>query len=81
MKFLFLMTQDLESPLGVGRIGPFARGLSQLGHNITIIALHPNYKALQKTEFFSDGVRFNTLHLCTFLRRVIRNSITPRVIY
>lgn len=56
MKILFLLTQDLESPAGVGRYFPWARELSRLGHQVSIAALHANYGGLEKKQFVSQGV-------------------------
>ncbi len=56
MKILFLLTQDLESPAGVGRYFPWAQGLARLGHQVSIAALHANYAALKKTHFEAGGV-------------------------
>ena len=43
VKIIFLLTQDLESPSGLGRYTPFANELTNLGHEIIIYALHPNF--------------------------------------
>jgi hypothetical protein len=59
MKILFLLTQDLESPAGVGRYLPWARGLVQHGHQVTITALHANYASLTQRHFVTDGVEVN----------------------
>lgn len=56
MKILFLLTQDLESPAGIGRYLPWAKGLVKLGHKVSIAALHANYASLQNTRFIIDGV-------------------------
>ena len=56
MKILYLLTQDLESPTGTGRIFPLARELVRLGHRVSIVALSGDYKALEKTHFTRDGV-------------------------
>ncbi len=56
MRILFLLTQDLESPAGVGRYFPWARGLVRLGHQVKIAALHANYESLTETHFVKDGV-------------------------
>ncbi len=59
MKILFLLTQDLESPAGVGRYFPWARGLARLGHQVSIAALHANYTSLTNRHFESEGVEVN----------------------
>lgn len=57
MKILFLLTQDLESPTGVGRYQPLAKYLAQLGHQVTIAALHADFSNLAKRSFFVDKVQ------------------------
>lgn len=59
MKIVFLMTQSLENPSGLGRYGPLARVLASLGHEIELFALHPAYKTLRQTSFADSGVRVN----------------------
>jgi glycosyltransferase involved in cell wall biosynthesis len=56
MKIAFLLTQSLESPMGIGRIGPLARELNRLGHGVTILAMHPDFGALEQTSFVQEGV-------------------------
>jgi len=56
VKILFLLTQDLESPAGVGRYFPWARELVKLGHQVSIAALHSNYAGLAQKHFVSEGV-------------------------
>ena len=50
MKIVFLLTQDLESPSGLGRYYPLARELAVLGHNVTVYALHPNFDHVSPKE-------------------------------
>ena len=50
MRIAFLLTQDLESPSGIGRYWPLAQELSRLGHSVVILALHANYAALSIEE-------------------------------
>jgi len=57
MKVLFLLTQDLESPSGLGRYYPLARELAHLGHQVTIAALHPDYQSLENHRFEVEEVR------------------------
>jgi len=59
MKILFLLTQDLESPAGVGRYLPWAQGLARLGHQVSIAALHANYASIMDKQFIKDGVSVN----------------------
>lgn len=47
MRIVFLLSQDLESPSGLGRYWPLGKALGKLGHEVTILALHPDYAALQ----------------------------------
>ncbi|MEM3434261.1 MAG: glycosyltransferase family 4 protein [Candidatus Methanomethyliaceae archaeon] len=56
MNILFLLTQDLESPTGVGRFFPLARELVRLGHTVNIAALSGNYRALRTHSFVKEGV-------------------------
>lgn len=57
MRILFLLTQDLESPSGLGRYLPLAKELGKLGHTVNIAALHSNYDSLDQTHFKIDGVQ------------------------
>jgi glycosyltransferase involved in cell wall biosynthesis len=56
MRILFLLTQDIESPSGMGRYFPLARELARLGHKTTIAALHADFDSLKQTRFDQDGV-------------------------
>ncbi|NJD60305.1 MAG: hypothetical protein C3F13_11655 [Anaerolineales bacterium] len=56
MRILFLLTQDLESPSGLGRFWPMAKALATRGHQVTIIALHPDFSNLQTRKFIRDKV-------------------------
>ena len=56
-RIVFLITQDLESPGGLGRYGPLAKSLARLGHSVCIYGLHPNYAAHQQRKFIVEGVR------------------------
>jgi glycosyltransferase involved in cell wall biosynthesis len=57
MRILFLVTQSKESPSGGGRYWPLAKALVGLGHEVTIIALHHNYHALDNRQYMEDGVQ------------------------
>jgi glycosyltransferase involved in cell wall biosynthesis len=57
MKIHFLLTQDLESPSGLGRYWPLARALAKRGHQVFISALHSNWAELSEKKFERDGVR------------------------
>ena len=56
MKITFLLTQSLESPSGLGRYWPIAFELTQLGHQVTILALHHNLRELERRRFSREGV-------------------------
>lgn len=59
MRIAFILTQDLESPSGLGRYWPLGKELRQLGHDVTILALHSDYAALtpQERDEMREGVR------------------------
>jgi glycosyltransferase involved in cell wall biosynthesis len=57
MRLHYLLTQDLESPSGLGRYWPLARAIASQGHQITISALHSNYSSLSEHEYINDGVK------------------------
>ena len=57
MRILFILTQDLESPSGLGRYLPLAKELGKLGHTVNIAALHSNYDFLDQTHFEIGGVQ------------------------
>jgi glycosyltransferase involved in cell wall biosynthesis len=54
---LFLLTQDLECPSGLGRYWPWAKALAKIGHPVEIAALHSDYSALVRRELEQEGVR------------------------
>jgi glycosyltransferase involved in cell wall biosynthesis len=54
MKILYLLTQDLESPSGLGRYAPIARELSSLGHQVQVAALHSAYDELEDKHLQLD---------------------------
>lgn len=55
MKIGFLITASLDRPAGV-RYANIARGLVALGHQVTIIALHPNFVQCTQRRFRWHGV-------------------------
>lgn len=57
MKIIFLLTQDLSSPSGLGRYFPWAMELSRLGHEVKIIALHSNFTSLTERNATIEGVQ------------------------
>ena len=56
-RIVFVLTQSLDSPSGLGRYGPMARGLCKLGYGVELLALHPAWHTLSKTTFEDEGVR------------------------
>jgi glycosyltransferase involved in cell wall biosynthesis len=52
-----LLTVSLESPGGVGRFMPMAKALAEMGHQVTVLALHHDYLHVQQRAFTSQGVR------------------------
>lgn len=54
---VMLLTQDLESPSGLGRYFPLAKYLVREGYQISIFALHSDFANLQKHDFEQEGVR------------------------
>jgi glycosyltransferase involved in cell wall biosynthesis len=56
MHITFLLTQSLESPGGGGRYFPLAKALLAQGYQVTIFALHHNYRELRQRRFVRDGV-------------------------
>jgi len=56
MRILFLLTQDLESPSGLGRYLPLAQELVRSGHQVKIAALHSNYRKLTSRRLNIKGV-------------------------
>lgn len=57
MRILFLLTQDLESPSGLGRYWPLACELVRRGHQVRIAALHSNWGELTERIFKRNGVQ------------------------
>lgn len=57
MKVTLLLTQSLESPSGAGRYLPIAKGLVRLGHEVTVLALHHDFKSLRQRSLTVDGVK------------------------
>ncbi|MBN2002112.1 MAG: glycosyltransferase family 4 protein [Anaerolineae bacterium] len=59
MRIVFLLTQDLTSPGGLGRYAPLAKELVRAGHKVMILALHSHYAGLEPKmrAFTQDGAR------------------------
>jgi glycosyltransferase involved in cell wall biosynthesis len=58
-KIVFLLSQSLDSPSGLGRYAPLARELAKLGHSIDIFALHPSFHTLKSKYLEEENVRIN----------------------
>ncbi|MDF1520271.1 MAG: glycosyltransferase family 4 protein [Brevefilum sp.] len=54
---LFLLTQDLESPSGLGRYFPISKYLAKQGFSVNIAALHSNYASLNTRTMVKEGVK------------------------
>ena len=59
MHILFLLTQDLDSPAGLGRYFPLAKYLARMGHKVEIAALHANYQSLKDKTITTEGVNIH----------------------
>lgn len=55
MKIAFLLTVGLERPSGL-RYAGLARGLVRHGHDVTVLALHPDFVHTSSRRFSMDGV-------------------------
>ena len=56
MHIAFLMTQSVESPSANGRFFPLAVELVHCGHQVTIFALHHDYRRLEHKTVQQEGV-------------------------
>ena len=52
----FILTQSLDCPSGVGRYWPLAQSLAARGYRVKVVALHPDFDALERRRFDRDGV-------------------------
>lgn len=57
MRLHYLLTQDLESPSGLGRYWPLAREIARRGHQVIISTLHSNFASLETIEEIRDDVQ------------------------
>ena len=57
MRITFLLTQSIESPSGLGRYLPIAKELVRMGHQVTVLALHPDYDHCRVHRFTLGGVQ------------------------
>jgi glycosyltransferase involved in cell wall biosynthesis len=55
-KIVFVLTQSLDSPSGLGRYGPMARALVKCGYRVQVLALHPDWDNLKQRRLVEDGV-------------------------
>ncbi len=56
MRLVFAIPQGLEDPSGRGRYWPLARELARLGHEVTLLCLHPDLASCRERVFRRDGV-------------------------
>ena len=56
MRITFLLTQSLESPSGLGRYWPLSKELVRLGHKVVILALHHDFRTVDRRRFIREGV-------------------------
>jgi glycosyltransferase involved in cell wall biosynthesis len=59
MKIVYLLTQSLESPSGLGRYWPLAQEMAGFGHQVEIFALHPEFDSIRATNFQKNGVHIH----------------------
>lgn len=57
VRIAFLLTQSLEDPSGLGRYFPLAKELARLGHELNVLALHPNLSTLSQRRLEKEGVK------------------------
>lgn len=56
LKNVFVMSQSLDCPSGAGHFGPLARELALLGQQVTVLAVHPNWAEVSRTEYDDAGI-------------------------
>jgi glycosyltransferase involved in cell wall biosynthesis len=56
VKLLFLLTQSLDYPSGLGRYWPLAKELVRLGHQVQMAALHPALESLSARAVRDEDV-------------------------
>lgn len=69
MRLLFLLTQDLESPAGIGRYFPWAKAMARRGHLVSIAALHADYSHVSQRHFVREGVQVHYVAQMHVLKR------------
>jgi glycosyltransferase involved in cell wall biosynthesis len=82
MRLLFLLTQDLESPAGIGRYFPWARAMARRGHQVSIVAPHADFAQVAQKHFLRDGVQVHYVAQMHVLKRGDQKSYysTPQLI-
>jgi hypothetical protein len=68
-EIIFLLSQDLESPGGLGRYRPMAKELAKRGFTVRIIALHADYEHLTNKTQLIDGVEVDYVSQMHVLKR------------
>ena len=56
---MFLLTQDLQSPSGIGRYFPLCKNLVKQGYAVTMAALHSRYDSLDDRTTIKEGVKIS----------------------
>jgi len=56
-RITFLLTQSLGDPSGLGRYYPLSKELARLGHEVSVLALHPDLGSLSQRRLEDSGVR------------------------
>ena len=74
MHLLLLLTQDLESPSGLGRYLPLAQAWAQQGYTVTIAALHSDFERLEAKVQHLNGVDVHYLSQMHVLKRDNRKT-------
>jgi glycosyltransferase involved in cell wall biosynthesis len=59
LRILFLLTQSLTDPSGLGRYWPLAKQMAKMGYQVEIAALHPAFGSLSERVFVKDGVNIS----------------------
>ena len=53
---IMILSQDLNSPSGLGRYFPLAKYLVRQNYRVTILALHSNFESEHTRDFWNQGV-------------------------
>ena len=73
-EIIFLLSQDLESPSGLGRYRPMAKELAKRGFTVRIIALHADYGHLMNRSQIIDGVEVHYVSQMHVLKQGSKTS-------